>query len=66
MTGKRRSPFGAVVALIVAALGLVAIRTDPKGTGADPVARGATKAIGLGGALWLAWAAVRNRFSRGA
>lgn len=63
MTGKTRSPFGAVVALIVAALGLVAMKTDPKGTGADPVARGATKAIGLGGAIWLAWAAVKRRFS---
>ena len=61
---KTRSPFGAKLALVVAALGLGTMLIDRKGTGADPVVRRSTGLIGAGGAIWLVWAALKQQFSR--
>ncbi|MGA0540326.1 hypothetical protein [Neotabrizicola sp. VNH66] len=61
---KPRSPLGARIALIAAALGMGTMAADRKGTGADPVARTATGLIAAGGLIWLAWAAVKQRLGR--
>ncbi len=61
---KSRSPIGARIALIVAALGIGTMAADRKGTGADPVARTSTGLIAAGGLIWMAWAALRRRFGR--
>ncbi len=58
------APGGAIFALITAAIAAFAMRKDPNGLGRDPVLRGSTKAIGFGGAIWLAWAALKRGFSR--
>lgn len=64
MTG--RPPFGAFVALITAGVAAFAMRRDPKGLGQDPLLRGSSKAIGFGGLIWLAWAALKRGFRGGA
>lgn len=53
-----RTPFGAVFAMVIAALGAGAMAADKKGLGADPVVKTSTKAIGMGGLIWALWAGV--------
>ncbi len=61
---KPRSPIGARIALIVAALGIGTMAADRKGTGADTVARTSTGLIAAGGLIWMAWAALKQRLGR--
>lgn len=62
--GKRRLPFGAALALLVAALGFGARRADPEGLGKDPVVKGSSRLIASGGVIWMLWAAAKAFLER--
>ncbi|NPD14562.1 hypothetical protein HOY34_05015 [Xinfangfangia sp. D13-10-4-6] len=61
---RNAPPAGAIIALLTAAVTSFARWRDPAGLGQDRVLRGAGRSIGLGGAIWLAWAALRRALSR--
>lgn len=63
---KYRAPGGAVFALITAAIAAFAMKRDPKGLGQDRLLNRSSKAIGIGGVIWLAWSALKRGFRRGA
>ncbi|WP_112311709.1 hypothetical protein [Pseudogemmobacter bohemicus] len=60
----KRSPGGAIFALITAAIAAFAMRKDPQGLGQDRVLRGSARTIGAGGVIWLVWAALKRGLSR--
>ena len=64
MEQGKRPPFGAVLALVTAAVTAIAARRDPTGLGQDRLLRGSGKVIGIGGAIWLGWAALKRGQSR--